>query len=289
MSLPTLQNILDQHAEARRDGDGWKICCPAHEDKNPSLSVAEKNGRLLFHCHAGCKQDDVLRALMYTPGRPALTGRAESKVQSAAVKHSSSLAPGTTVAASRSIQDKEKKEKLWPTPEIAEASFARLALARDYEPARTFLNEQYGLRPELLGDDWRVYIHPGSNELWLVYRGRDASESYVYKAKSLKRDPKGKRFCRFLHGAGGVMLQPGPPGAELVITGGEEKAAAAREAGYWGLSLLTGEKCFPHEYIPDLLEMDPPRIILASDADEAGRKANHETAMALQQAGVPGL
>ena len=38
-------------------------CCPAHEDRNPSMSVTEKDGRVLVHCHAGCPQEAVIAAL----------------------------------------------------------------------------------------------------------------------------------------------------------------------------------------------------------------------------------
>lgn len=38
--------------------------CPAHNDSNPSLSVANgSDGRILVHCHAGCPQDAVIQAL----------------------------------------------------------------------------------------------------------------------------------------------------------------------------------------------------------------------------------
>jgi len=38
--------------------------CPAHGDKSPSLSVSVGNGgRVLLHCHAGCKPEDVVRAM----------------------------------------------------------------------------------------------------------------------------------------------------------------------------------------------------------------------------------
>jgi putative DNA primase/helicase len=37
--------------------------CPAHDDRNPSLSVSKANGRLLVHCHAGCTQDAVIGEL----------------------------------------------------------------------------------------------------------------------------------------------------------------------------------------------------------------------------------
>ena len=37
--------------------------CPAHEDMNPSLSVSEKNGKILFYDHGGCPQDRVISTL----------------------------------------------------------------------------------------------------------------------------------------------------------------------------------------------------------------------------------
>lgn len=38
--------------------------CPAHRDRNPSLSVRDTgDGRPLVHCHAGCPQDAVIAAL----------------------------------------------------------------------------------------------------------------------------------------------------------------------------------------------------------------------------------
>lgn len=47
----------------RRSGDGWVARCPVHADRNPSLSVTERDGKLLVHCHAGCPQRDVIEAL----------------------------------------------------------------------------------------------------------------------------------------------------------------------------------------------------------------------------------
>jgi hypothetical protein len=37
--------------------------CPAHEDGSPSLSLTERDGRVLVHCHAGCEQTAVIDAL----------------------------------------------------------------------------------------------------------------------------------------------------------------------------------------------------------------------------------
>lgn len=38
-------------------------CCPAHDDRTPSLSVTIGRSAILFHCFAGCSIDEVLRAL----------------------------------------------------------------------------------------------------------------------------------------------------------------------------------------------------------------------------------
>ena len=39
-------------------------CCPAHEDRNPSLSITQGKDRLLVHCFAGCTQAEVIDALV---------------------------------------------------------------------------------------------------------------------------------------------------------------------------------------------------------------------------------
>ena len=50
-------------------GDGWKGKCPAHDDRNPSLSIATgKDERVLLYCHAGCRIEQVLAALSLTMG-----------------------------------------------------------------------------------------------------------------------------------------------------------------------------------------------------------------------------
>src|SRR5262249_45641931 len=57
----TLEQIIDIF-RARRSGAGYKALCPSHEDKNPSLSINERDGKILFHCQAGCETKDVLAA-----------------------------------------------------------------------------------------------------------------------------------------------------------------------------------------------------------------------------------
>jgi hypothetical protein len=48
----------------RRRGDQWSALCPAHNDKEPSLSLREgDDGRALVKCHAGCTPEAVVAAL----------------------------------------------------------------------------------------------------------------------------------------------------------------------------------------------------------------------------------
>jgi rhodanese-related sulfurtransferase len=37
--------------------------CPAHDDHTSSLSVAERDGKVLVYCHSGCSQTAVIEAL----------------------------------------------------------------------------------------------------------------------------------------------------------------------------------------------------------------------------------
>jgi DNA primase len=48
----------------RKAGAAWMARCPAHEDRAPSLSIADtRDGKVLVCCHAGCDQRDVIAAL----------------------------------------------------------------------------------------------------------------------------------------------------------------------------------------------------------------------------------
>ena len=61
-------SILSKLQGVTRNGDGWKACCPAHDDKTPSLSIKEgDDGRTLLHCHAGCTLEAVCAAMNIKP------------------------------------------------------------------------------------------------------------------------------------------------------------------------------------------------------------------------------
>ena len=58
-------NLLSRLDKIKRTGNGmWTACCPAHDDRGPSLTIRElDDGRVLLHCFAGCSVHEVLAAV----------------------------------------------------------------------------------------------------------------------------------------------------------------------------------------------------------------------------------
>ncbi|MGH6893812.1 MAG: DUF7146 domain-containing protein [Dongiaceae bacterium] len=49
----------------RKAGGGWMARCPAHDDREPSLSIRESDdNKVLVRCHAGCDQARVITVLL---------------------------------------------------------------------------------------------------------------------------------------------------------------------------------------------------------------------------------
>jgi len=57
--------LLSKLDMVKRTGvDRWLACCPAHDDKRPSLAIREcEDGRLLIHCFAGCGVESIVSAI----------------------------------------------------------------------------------------------------------------------------------------------------------------------------------------------------------------------------------
>ena len=62
----------------RKVGQGWTARCPAHDDREPSLSIRDTDGKVLVRCHAGCDQRDVIAALK---ARGLWDGKAHSSLR----------------------------------------------------------------------------------------------------------------------------------------------------------------------------------------------------------------
>lgn len=57
-----IATLLARLEHVRRSRDGWMARCPAHDDRSPSLSLRESDGKILLHCFAGCTVEAICAA-----------------------------------------------------------------------------------------------------------------------------------------------------------------------------------------------------------------------------------
>lgn len=63
-----IDTLISRLTRVKKTGPGrWLACCPAHDDKSPSLAVrVVEDGRILIHCFAECSTSDILGAVGLT-------------------------------------------------------------------------------------------------------------------------------------------------------------------------------------------------------------------------------
>ncbi len=60
-----IDQLFTRLEKIRRTGDGkWLACCPAHNDKTPSLAIKQtEDGKILIHCFAGCDVESIVSSI----------------------------------------------------------------------------------------------------------------------------------------------------------------------------------------------------------------------------------
>ena len=58
--MQDLEKIVELTSAKETHYGGFVGHCPIHNDKKPSLSITDRGDMLLVHCHAGCRQEDVI-------------------------------------------------------------------------------------------------------------------------------------------------------------------------------------------------------------------------------------
>jgi len=77
------ETIAKALGNAKQVNGQWVASCPVpghgrgNGDKNPSLSITESEGKVLFHCHGGCDQRDVFDAVRARDLLPTIAKREE--------------------------------------------------------------------------------------------------------------------------------------------------------------------------------------------------------------------
>ena len=62
--MSSLAQLSNLEKFKKLGGNRYIACCPAHDDRNPSLSITQGKDKLLVHCFAGCTQAEVIDALI---------------------------------------------------------------------------------------------------------------------------------------------------------------------------------------------------------------------------------
>lgn len=61
---PNLDNLLSRLDKVKGRNGSWVACCPAHADRNPSMTIREtEDGKILLHCFAGCSVGEIAGAV----------------------------------------------------------------------------------------------------------------------------------------------------------------------------------------------------------------------------------
>ena len=251
---------------ARRLGSGWMARCPAHDDREPSLSVREgEDGRVLVRCHAGCDQRRVIEAL-----------RSRGLWESAGRRGQRSVGRVPYTAAEKEHWDR-----------YAVRAQAALGIWQSATPADGTLVETYlvsrGLR---LQPPWTLRFHAGlrhpSGGIWpamvaLVTRGADDRPLAIHRT-FLARDGNGKapvNPAKMMIGpCRGGAVRFAPPDDLLMVGEGIETCLAVMQA--------TGKPTWAALSTSGLRALDLPLTVrdvtILADGDEAGEAAADDAA-----------
>ena len=62
--MNNIDTLLSRVHKLKKTGDSkWLACCPAHDDKTPSLAIKLADDRILIHCFSGCDVSAIVSTL----------------------------------------------------------------------------------------------------------------------------------------------------------------------------------------------------------------------------------
>ena len=273
-----LERVLARLEGVRRVGRGFVARCPAHPDKNPSLSLGVgADGRVLLKCFAGCDLDAILDALGLEV-RDLFPGEPDRWRWSRAPK----LPPPRREPVPKPDEaHRAKLERIWskgiplerPGAELGRRYLEARGIDLGALPAFPLLRlhpglpyreggEALGTFPTLLA---RVeHPHHGLVALHRTYLAPDGGGKAPVPASKKLTPPI---FPGATRGAG-IRLLP-MEGEEVAVAEGVETALA--------IAVATGLPVYSAVSANGMAAWLPPqgvkRVLIGADGDDAGRKA----------------
>ena len=257
--------------------------CPAHDDKTPSLSVTERNGKVLVKCFAECSQDAVIAALR---ARGLWSGRSISRrapTTEEAADEPSSWPPRPRPAGRVIDLPSETEEKARALLDAAERSAEQPVAYLDW---RGLAISSKALRlidmpTSLKITGWRFPAMVAPVEKGGRIVGVQCTFLTIDAKRNVRRkNGKNLRISYGPVGGGLVMLGRAAADRPFIIGEGVETTLSAMElTGLPGGAALGAES---------LEEAEPPacsEIIIAADNDKPGIKAARKLALRLASAG----
>jgi putative DNA primase/helicase len=241
-----------------RAGAGWMACCPAHDDRTPSLSLRDSSsGVVLVCCHAGCEQEHVIEVLR---SRGLWTNRRPRR-----------LARRVTAPAQRKLDQDEAKRteaalEIWRSAAPARGTLAETYLLSRglYLPASTILRFYYGLKHPS-GSRWPAMVS-------LVTRGSDGKPVAIHRTflaiDGVGKAPVDKPKMMLGPCGGGAVRLADPTNLLMVGEGIETCLAAMQASGHpaWAALSTSGLRSLN-------LPKDVREVIVLADGDDAGEAA----------------
>ncbi len=238
--MTPVELMLSKLPDAKRNGKGWYARCPAHDDRRPSLSIAEgDDGRALVNCHAGCTPQAIVEAvgLNLADVMPA-NGSGGERRQSAA----------------KAVNDRK------PGNTFATASEAVAVLQRKHgQPSATWRYENAEGQPVGFVIRWDK---PNGKDVRPVSRTVDGRWTIggMMEPRPLYRLPDL------------LKAQSGGGGSPVYVTEGEKAADAARAVGLIATTSAHGSKSASKADWSPLAASAIDEVVILPDADDAGER-----------------
>lgn len=245
-----------------RSGLGWSCHCPAHEDRNPSLSVGiGEDGRILVHCFAGCAQADVIAALKVRQLWPG-PRRAHPYSASTAAVPSSRKTRGFSPSAQR-IWQKAHDLRGTPAETYLRSRGLDLELPASLRFRPTLRHKTGQLLPAMVAGITGI----SGNEIVAIHR------TFLRADGSGKADVEPQRMMLGPCHGGAVRL--GPVADHVLVGEGIETCLSGMQASgipAWAALSTSGLAAL-------ILPADVRRVTILADGDDAGETAARRAAV----------